>query len=67
MGLPISLDERTGLIIQEPTRSQPNRNIETNKKINENKHRHNLNKQSKTSETEIRDDTYCQLEFETSS
>ena len=67
MGLPISLDERTGLIIQEPTRSQPNRNIETNKKINENKHRHNLNKQRKTPETEIRDDRYCQFEFETSS
>lgn len=48
MSLPISLAKRRGLIIQEPKKIQPNRNVETDKKINENKHKQNLNKQNKT-------------------
>ena len=47
MSLPISLAKRRGLIIQEPKKIQPNRNVETDKNINKNKHKQNLNKQKK--------------------
>ena len=67
MILPISVAQRIELILEEPRKCQPNRNIETDKEINENKSGQNLNKQSKNSKTEIRDDKCFQLKFDTPS